>query len=126
MSTLNIYVKLISSLYYRLWYELYAEWLLVSPRGVLVVHHAHLRDSVSREVRRIHDYFRLPVTDKRLRCLDVLRFEGTKRDGIGFKPSEADWGPEVLAKVEKAVERLNKILERAGHQKIPKKIANVF
>ena len=100
---------------------MYSEWLLLSSR-VLVIHYAHLKANPGAELRRVHDYFRLPVTAKRLKCVDVLMFENTKRDAKGgWKPtSELDWGTDVMLKVRQTLDRMDKILVQTGHDKMPR------
>ena len=91
---------------------------MLSP-SVLVVHYEDLKSSPGSQLRRIHAYFSLPVTERRLRCVEWLAFERTRRAG-DFKPSGDDLGREVVEKAAEAIDKLDRVLEKTGHGRIPR------
>ena len=100
----------------RRWREVAVDWLLSSPR-LLVVHYEHLKEDTEREIRRIVAFLRLEPDEQRLVCMRDKKFEGFLRKHK--KQIVNPYRPEARAALTEAAEDVQKILRATNQPPLP-------
>jgi hypothetical protein len=98
------------------WRDLAADWLVASPR-LLVLHYEHLLEDWEREVRRVVTFLGLEPDEERLDCMHGQSFEGflRQRPAVARSPYS---GP-TAARLRAAVGEVQALLAARGQEPLP-------
>jgi len=109
------------------WLDMATNWTMhSSPKKVLVVHYENVKTDVLTEMRKILNFFNMPISEDRLKCLfkhkdGLFHREPTKT------PEVVPFNPEIRKAMDNVINHVNEnILKKRGYDPMPTYLYNFY